>query len=168
MEYYTASRDAMTERDLEPYGLVEHGGNWYVVGRCLLRDREMPFRVDRIRTLRVTDRAFTPPGDFDIERYLSPEMYFPTSRDVRVRVRVAPELVRWIREERPSSEVAPEPDGGAVVSLSVSQVEWLLSWLIQHGVQAEVISPPALRSRMAQFCDAALAVYGIGPHGPGA
>ena len=160
MKYYTASRDAMTERDLRPYGLIEHGGNWYTVGRCLLRNRDLPFRVDRIREIDLTDRTFRMPGDFDIEKYRAAEMYFPTSRDIRVRIRVAPELVRWIREERPPSEVELAPDGGAFVTISVTHAEWLLSWLIQHTTSAEAIEPPEVRGKMMRFCDAALAVYG--------
>jgi len=160
MRYYTASRDAMTERNLQPYGLIEHAGSWYVVGRCLLRDRELPFRVDRIRQIELTDRTFEPPPDFNIESYRAAEMYFPTSRDIRVRIRIAPELVRWIREERPPSDIEPAEDGGATVSISVTHAEWLLSWLIQHGTLAEVIRPIALRRKMAEYCAATLAVYG--------
>ena len=166
MEYYTASRNDMTERDLEPYGLIEHGGNWYVVGRCRVRQRELPFRVDRIRRLETTEQTFQTPADFRLEAYRSAEMYFPTSRDVRVRIRVAPELVRWIREERPPSEIEPAPDGGAFVSLSVTHAEWLLAWLIQHVELAEVVSPVALRQKMVSFCDAALAVYSLSPPAP--
>jgi len=165
MEYYTASRDAMTERELEPYALVEHGGNWYVVGRCLLRDRELPFRVDRIRRLKATRRTFAPRHDFDIERYRSSEMYFPDRGGVRVRIRVAPELVRWVREERPPSDIEHADDGSAVMSLSVTHPEWLLSWLIQHGTLMEVLAPDDLRRRMADFCDATLAVYRGAPAG---
>ena len=163
MEYYTASRDAMTERDLRPYGLIEHGGNWYVVGLCLLRDRELPFRVDRIRKIELTDRQFKPPRNFSIEKYRAAEMYFPTSRDLRVKIRVAPELVRWVREERPPSDIQPTADGGAIASLSVTHAEWLLAWLIQRVTLAEVIQPAAIRRKMVEFCDKTLAVYGEKP-----
>ena len=46
------------------------------------------------------------------------------------------------------------------MSLSVTHAEWLLAWVIQHGTLAEIVRPPALRTKMARFCEATLAVYG--------
>lgn len=160
MDYYTASRNAMSERCLRPYGLIEHGGNWYVVGWCLKRDRELPFRVDRIRKIEKTGGRFAAPRGFDLEKYSRAEMYFPTSGDLRVKIRLAPHLVRWVKDERPDYQIEDTPDGGAVLSVTVARAEWLLSWLLQHGTGAEALSPPALRKKMVEYCDAALAAYG--------
>lgn len=163
MEYYTASRNAMTERELRPYGLVEHGGVWYVVGWCMMRDKELPFRVDRIRRVEKTGQRFEPPKNFDLGRYAADEMFFPTSRDLKVRIRLAPDLVRWVRDERLGHDVEEMPDGSGVLRLSVSRAEWLLGWLMQHGTRAEVLSPPALRKKMVEHCDAVLGLYGDVP-----
>ncbi|HRU04934.1 MAG TPA: WYL domain-containing protein [Candidatus Brocadiia bacterium] len=159
IEYYTASRDAMSERVVRPYGLVEQGGMWYAVGWCLMRDRELPFRVDRIRRIEKTGQRFDPPKDFDIARYAREEMYFPTSRDLHAAIRLAPDLVRWVMDERFAGAIEPQEDGAAVLTLSVSRWEWLLSWLLQYGPKAEALRPPALRSKMIEACDAALANY---------
>ena len=160
MEYYTASRNEMSERRLLPYGLVEHGGHWYVVGWCLTRERELPFRVDRIRKIEATGERFETPRNFDLERYTQSEMYFPTARDLRVRIRLAPVLVRWVEDDPPGQEIQRTPDGGAMLQVSVSRAEWLLSWLLQHGGQAEALDPPELRRRMVEHCNATLAAYG--------
>ena len=149
MEYFTASRDEMTERDVRPYGLIEHGGEWYVVGHCLLRDRELPFRVDRIRRLNLLDRSFQLPASFRIERYHRPQMYFPTSRDLRVKLRIAPELARWVREEHPAGKIRPLPDGGLILRLSVSQPQWIISWVMAHAGKVELLAPEALRRQIA-------------------
>lgn len=159
MEYYTASRDEMTRRDVRPYGLIEHNGEWYLVGHCLLRDRELPFRVDRIRELELLDRTFEPPANFDIEKYRRPQMYFPTSRDLRVKLRVAPELARWVREENPTGRIRKLPDGSLILHLSVSQPQWIISWVMSRAGQVEVLAPEALRRKVAESCRAALAGY---------
>ena len=160
MTYYTASRDEITERDLRPYGLVEHDGEWYVIGHCLLRDSERPFRVDRIQSLRLLDRAFAPPRKFDIERYRSSRMYFPTRRDLRVRLKVAPEMVRWVREELSAGRTRELEDGSHIVHVSVSQPEWIVSWVLEKGGKVELLAPEALRKKVKQACDATLAHYG--------
>jgi len=160
VEYYTASREEMTERDLQPYGIIEHNGEWYVVAHCLLRDRELPFRVDRIRRIELLDRTFDPPASFDREKYQRPQMYFPTSRDLRVKLRVAPELARWIRDEYPTGKMRELPDGGLILHLSVSRPEWIISWVIAHAGKVELLAPQALRKKIAAACQEAAAAYG--------
>jgi proteasome accessory factor C len=162
LEYYTASRDEMTERDVRPYGLIEHGGEWYLVGHCLLRDRELPFRVDRIRRASLLERAFEAPASFDIEKYRRPQMYFPTSRDLRVKLRIAPELARWVREEHPAGKIRALPDGSVILHLSVSQPQWIIAWVMAHAGKVELLAPEALRRQVAEACRKAAEVYGKG------
>ncbi len=159
IEYYTASRDAMTERDIRPYGVIEHNGEWYVVGHCLFRDRELPFRVDRMKTIRLTNRRFAPPEDLDIEKYRRPQMYFPSSRDLRVKLHIAPELARWVRDEHPTGKVHQLPDGGLILHLLVSQPQWIISWVVAQAGKVELLAPPALRKQIAAACQSTLRRY---------
>ncbi len=159
IEYYTASRDEMTRRGLRPYGLVEHNGDWYVVGHCMLRDRELPFRVDRIRTLTLDDKRFERPAGFAIEKYRRPQMYFPTYRDMRVKLKIAPELARWVADEHPTGKVRRLADGSLILNLSVNQPQWIISWVVAHAGQVELLSPQALRRQVAEACKRALANY---------
>lgn len=64
MEYYTRSRDALSRRRMEPCGLVWHRGAWYAVGS----DRRL-FKVERVRSLELTDDRFEPPADLDLSVY---------------------------------------------------------------------------------------------------
>lgn len=159
VEYYTASRDEMTERELQPYGIIEHNGAWYVVAHCLLRDRELPFRVDRIRRIRLLDRTFDPPASFRLEKYERPQMYFPTSRDLRVKLRVAPELARWIIEEHPAGKIRKLPDGGLILHLTASQPQWIVAWVMAHAGKVELLAPEALRKQISAACRKALENY---------
>jgi proteasome accessory factor C len=160
VEYYTASRDAMTERTLRPYGTVFHQGHWYVVAYCLGRRRELPFRVDRIKAIRVLDRAYEIPKGFDISRYEREEMYLPVRGDKDVRIRFDAHLARWIREEVPRGSISELDDGGIVLHLSTAHFEWLIRWLLPFGCHAEVLAPPSLRQRMLDVSRETLAAYG--------
>ena len=162
IEYYTASRDEMTDRKMRPYGIIEHNGEWYVVGYCLLRDRELPFRVDRIRRLDLLGRTFEPPASFDLEKYGRPQMYFPTTRDLHVKLRIAPELARWITDEHPAGRIRLLPDGGLILYLSVSQPEWIIRWVMAHAGKVELLAPEAIRDKIAAACQKARKHYGQG------
>ncbi len=157
--YYTASRDEMTERDVQPWGIIEHDGEWYLVGYCKMRDRELPFRVDRIRTIETLHRVFKPPKSFKIEKYRRPAMYFPSMRDLRVKLHIAPDLARWIKEEHPLGNVRELPDGGLILHISASQPQWILSWVMSHAGKVEIVTPVALRKQMVAACNRAMGNY---------
>jgi hypothetical protein len=51
MDYYTAGRDVITHRIVEPYRLEERHGVHYLVGFCHRAQAERVFRLDRIRAI---------------------------------------------------------------------------------------------------------------------
>ncbi len=55
IDYVAASTSAASRRGLEPYGIVQHNGEWYVVGRCQKRGDVRTFRVDRIVNLEPSE-----------------------------------------------------------------------------------------------------------------
>src|SRR3569833_1923313 len=71
---YTAYNESVSERQVEPYGVIHLDGRWYVSGRCLLRQDLRTFRLDRISSLVLREEAFERPTDFDIRTYLHRSM----------------------------------------------------------------------------------------------
>jgi len=55
MDYYTAGRDVLTHRVVEPYRLEQRGEVPYLVGFCRLAQAERVFRVDRIRRIKIAE-----------------------------------------------------------------------------------------------------------------
>src|SRR6187399_1991750 len=47
--YWTISRDAESERTVNPYALLPEAGSWYLIGRDLDREDLRTFRVSRVR-----------------------------------------------------------------------------------------------------------------------
>src|ERR1051326_2105422 len=61
---YRAGED-VTERAVDPYGVVHHRGRWYVVGWCHLREDVRMFRLDRVLALEPRDESFAKPLEFN-------------------------------------------------------------------------------------------------------
>jgi hypothetical protein len=55
INYYAASTNTLTHRQVEPYRLEWHGDTPYLIGFCRHVQAERMFRLDRIRTLRLID-----------------------------------------------------------------------------------------------------------------
>lgn len=57
-------------RTVDPYGLVNGHGRWYVVGHCHLRGAIRSFRVDRMDDLQPTVESFDRPAAFSAREYM--------------------------------------------------------------------------------------------------
>ena len=57
IDYVSASRARPRDAALDPYGIVHHAGEWYVVGHCHKRGDVRTFRIDRIAALAETDAS---------------------------------------------------------------------------------------------------------------
>src|SRR5512136_2218358 len=68
--YAGAERRARTERDVDPYGLYQRGGAWFLAGFCRLRKDLRSFHLGRIVSLEVNPAAPRTP-DFEVRRGFS-------------------------------------------------------------------------------------------------
>ncbi|MCK6481135.1 MAG: WYL domain-containing protein [Planctomycetes bacterium] len=161
--YFASHRGALTERVVEPLGVVENGGDWYCVAQDSVRRTPVPFRVDRIRTVTVLeDEEFEPPPHFDASKWRGPEMFRPRGDESAVRIRFGPEVARFIREQSDPREITETPDGGVVRRLRSSSIQWVVAQVLRHAPHAEVLDPPEVRAAVAETCAAVLAATAPG------
>jgi proteasome accessory factor C len=160
IDYWSAGRDELTTRQVDPGVVFFALGAWYVGGFCHRADDERMFRVDRIRGLRGTGEHFEPePTGFE-----SGEVYSPAASDPKVTLRLAP-TAAWVPEAYPTQSVTERPDGTLDVALTVSEPAWLDRLLLRLGPEAEVVDPPALRAAGAAVARRVLARYTEEPAG---
>lgn len=86
MQYYTPSRDAFSDREIEAVGLSYIYDHWYLTAYCHLRGEYRNFRLDRIEKLTETDKPFSrehPPLSelsYDCNTYKLTKVVFHTNR----------------------------------------------------------------------------------------
>jgi proteasome accessory factor C len=152
IEYVTASRHQADRRRVDPYGIVHHAGEWYVVGHCHKRGDVRTFRIDRIATL--TEPADTPrfqaPADFDLETYRRERLYVPSADAVNVRVHLDPLAVTRVGAGWPEGEVTVHDDGSAEMLIDCEGLEWVTGWVLQFGRHAWIVGPPEARAAMRE------------------
>lgn len=154
IEYYSASRDAQSVRDIDPEHVFASIGNWYVVAWDHLAEDERLFRVDRIRRVRPTGEVFEPRGLVGAGRPL----YTPTERDTTVRLALGPGA-RWVAEYYEMSSTTHDPDGGLTVSFPTKDLQWVAKLILRLGGEAKVLAPPQLSEMVAEAARRTLAVY---------
>jgi proteasome accessory factor B len=154
LAYHGAERRARTVRDVDPYGLFQQGGAWYLVGWCHLRDALRTFHVARIEALEVNPAAprtpdFSPRKDLALADHATREPWeYAHHEPVRCRVRLEAPLSAEVKASfGPRARFSDERGGATVVELDATNGEGLLRHVLALGDRAEILAPRALRDR---------------------
>jgi proteasome accessory factor C len=139
VEYYTASRDELTFRRIDPEHVFSAIGNWYVVAWDHLSGEERLFRADRIRSARETGERFEPRGLLGAGRPL----YTRRPQDTPVRLLLG-ERARWVVEYYQTERVEPREGGAIEVTLPTRDLQWVAKLVLRLGGEATVLEPPEL------------------------
>ena len=136
IEYQKEVDAQPSTRLVEPYSLERQLPNWYVHTWDRSSDAERSFRLDRMKSAKLTRERFTPREAFEPTRlagaHTAPVLY-------------APEIARWA-VERGARRLA---DGSALRELPVGSDEWLESEILAQRGAAVVLGPPEIRARIA-------------------
>jgi proteasome accessory factor C len=162
IEYWSAGRDEVTTRRIDPAVVFFATGEWYVGAYCHRARDERMFRVDRIRSVTDTGETFEP-GATGFE---SGDVYTPRTDDTRVTLELAP-AAAWVAEAYPTEAVTERADGSLEIVLAVSEKAWLERLLLRLGPDARVAAPPEFQPLAADAAQRILRRYreasGSGP-----
>ncbi|MCM2427201.1 helix-turn-helix transcriptional regulator [Streptomyces sp. RKAG337] len=139
------------DRRLEPYGLVLKAGRWYIVAG----PGPYTYRVDQILELTVLDEEFQPPGDFDLAGYWQRYQadFHARLHQGEALVRLAPGAASRLTGAAARALAAtgtPEPDGWTRATLPIESLDHAHGTFLALGTDVDVLSPPELRSRLAE------------------
>ena len=148
IDYAAASRAQAERRPFDPYGIVHHAGEWYVVGHCHKRGDVRTFRLDRIGALHPTGQRFEIPEGFDLEAYRRDRLYVPSADSVTVRVQLDTLAVTRIGANWPVGEVTMQDDGSAELLVDCDGFEWVTQWVLGLGRHAWIVAPEDARVAM--------------------
>ncbi|HSI62611.1 MAG TPA: YafY family protein [Candidatus Saccharimonadia bacterium] len=155
ISYNTANRGAITERIVEPLGVVYYAREWHLLAWCRMRQEVRDFRLDRIQTWHLLDEVFHGHEDFSIKDFLRRDM---AHEEVTSAVVIAqPFILDRLLNELPGTPVARHrlDDGRVRLELLTFSLEWLGYFLLGYGVMVEAVEPTQLRTAVRT---AALAV----------
>jgi proteasome accessory factor B len=162
--YYVAYSGQVTERVVEPYGLICKRQNWYLVAYCLKRRAIRVFRVDQIQdAFPYTSQKFEYPEEFNLKEHMARSWGVINDGAVcRVRLKFNHNVAFRIRSViyHPSQVLEEElTDGSIIVSFNVCGIAEMKTWIVQWGDAVEVLEPDWLREEMYKLAESILNVY---------
>ncbi|HVL83489.1 MAG TPA: WYL domain-containing protein [Pseudonocardia sp.] len=155
IRYYTAGRDAVSDRIVDPMRLVVVEGRGYLEAWCRGAEAVRLFRLDRVEDVEMLDESAAPPPEAE-PTDLSAGL-FPPSADHRTAALELAPWARWIAEYYPVDDIVETDGGRARVVLRYADPSWLVRLVLGLGGGARVLEPAALAATVAERARAALA-----------
>ncbi|HJU37833.1 MAG TPA: WYL domain-containing protein [Gaiellaceae bacterium] len=148
IEYQKEADSEPSTRLVEPYSLERQLPNWYVHTWDRTSDGARSFRLDRMRSAKLTR-----------ERFEAREGFEPTRlRDARTaKLLHDKEIARWAIERG----ARPLADGSAVREIPVGSDEWLESEVLSLRGEAVLLEPEELRRSVAERARALAKELGV-------
>ncbi|HEY6424123.1 MAG TPA: WYL domain-containing protein [Pseudonocardiaceae bacterium] len=154
IRYYTASRDAVGERTVDPMRLLLVEGRSYLEAWCRAAQGVRLFRLDRIEHVATRDEPAVPPPaarPTDVSAGL-----FRAQPGQQVAVLTLAADARWVAEYYPVEELTEGEGGAATVRMRYADTGWMVRLVLGLGVDVVVQEPAELAVAVAQRARAAL------------
>jgi hypothetical protein len=158
--YYSFAQGKVIEFEFGVISIFSRNNGLYAFVKSVAHDDVRGIAVERIQTLELGSRAFTPPEDFDPERALA-SMFVVTLNDpIRCVIRISSDQARYVIErDFPDAVLDSQPDGSVILTLSTSGRNDVKRWVLSFGAQAVVLEPPELAEDIRQELENSLRNY---------
>jgi len=157
LTYYTAARDELTERVVDPMRVLVVGGRGYLEAWCRRAEAVRLFRVDRIDFSAELDEPAAPPPQAR-QTDLSAGIFKPSEELPLVTLRIG-RWARWITEYYPCERIIEESPDRWLVSLRASDLAWARRLVLGLGPDVAVVAPTSLVDEVRAEARAALESY---------
>jgi predicted DNA-binding transcriptional regulator YafY len=146
---YRSHDGERSERQVSPYGLVVHSGRWYLAAHDHDRNDLRTFRVDRMSAVRLVDGSpHEPPAGFDAVAYVSASLArVPWTWEVEVHLALPLEILS--SRLPPTLAELSEVDGGTLLQMRVSSLDWMASLLAGLDCDFTIVEPDELRASVS-------------------
>lgn len=158
MQYMVESRSELTQRRIDPLGLVYYTDHWNVIAFDHLRKDIRSFKLDQIERMQVSSSRFEWPAGFDLQAYLT-ERGAPRDAET-IRIRLPAEGYPQLRGRIPATvQQTSEIDGMVEVSFTFDNLDYLARWALRLPDEARILAPQALRTRVRDLARQIAAQY---------
>ena len=158
----------VSERLVEPMGLVLKGGVWYLVAR---RESGMrTYRMSQIQALTPTDERFQRPADFDLPKHwqdstasFEREVYVAVARVRATRIGVSrlKDISHHCKLAIDAQPLQFDAGGWAELDVPIEEERWATREMTRAGCEVEVLAPQSLRERMIEIATQMARSYGL-------
>lgn len=159
-----SSSSELTQRLIDPYGLVFKMQAWYLVAFCHLRNEVRVFRPDRIERYNVLPEPEEPvvwPEGFSLQKFFDNSWGIGRGAEQQVRMRFLPEVAKQVKRSayHPTQKFVDLQDGSVEMHVMVNGLWEITRWILSFGSVVEVLEPEALRKDVIDMINKTKSLY---------
>ncbi|MGB3696013.1 MAG: WYL domain-containing protein [Gordonia sp. (in: high G+C Gram-positive bacteria)] len=139
--YYSASRDAVTQRTVDPIRIRAIDQNSYLEAWCRSSEGVRMFRFDRVESAASTGEPAQPPAEA-VAATEPAGVHLLTGQLPSAHIEIDPEAL-WILEyydAEPDEPLDEEPTGPVAATLRYGSPEWLARFILGFGGRVRLLS----------------------------
>jgi predicted DNA-binding transcriptional regulator YafY len=161
---YRSATKAEDERiTIHPYALVMHRDSIYCVAFHVGKNEIRTFVLDRMRNTEcATTERFDLPTDFSIDQYFQGEFgIWKDQKQHKVIIDFDAKAAEYVRMRKVhgSQKLSAIAGGGVRLSMTIGNLNPVVSWVLEWGQRARVVEPQELIERVREELNAALQNY---------
>jgi len=152
VRYFSASRNRVTRREIDPYRLWYASGGLYLIGHCHVRKEPRLFAVERMKAVAVTDHPYQLPLGFDLEAFVQDALTVMRGPRIEVELLFNKATAAWAKDRmwHASQQITRTAGGTLRMTLTVADSRELVGWILSFGSGVRVIRPAALRDAVVK------------------
>lgn len=157
--YYSASRDVVSERIVDPIRIVLVDNNSYLQAWCRAAEGVRLFRFDRIEAATELAEPAQPP-DHATAAADALDLFQDDPAVPLARLRIQADY-GWVLDQYPMHKVTVHPGGDIEATMRFATLDWMARLLLGFGAGVTVLGPPELVAAVRERSNAALAAYEV-------
>lgn len=145
---------------VEPYGLIWHNDQYYLIGKSQKNNEVRNYRLDRMRNIKVTAESFVIDKSFDLQAYVDNSFQMFGGEVIEMKLRVKNRLIN-VMLDRFGMDVETVEDGTDyfIITAEAKLSDGLIGWILNYGAQVKVLSPETLKQKVVEKITAMTANY---------
>ena len=158
--YHSPVENGALACELHPYALHFAARAWYVLGHSPAHEEVRIFKLARISELEILECYFNRPDDFHVQDKLGKAwQLIPEGKEYEVELEFSARVGQNVAEVRwhPSQTHELLDDGRCRMCFTVDGLNEIAWWICGYADQVKILKPDALRERVRQMLEAALA-----------
>ncbi len=144
IKYYSNYNGQVSEREIEPLGIVFYADAWHLMAWCRVRKAYRDFRTDRIGKIRITENFYNRNEHPGLKEHMQKltDQYQLTE----IRVLFKKEILRFTSNDKYNHGYVDQKDLGDKVEMKFlsPSMDYTARWLLMFDNAVKVISPQAL------------------------
>ena len=151
ISYHAFYNNEITERLIDPIGIIYYGLDWHLIAFCNLRSDYRDFKISRIKDLRLTNQSFKEHDNYSLSTYYEHLMKGSDLETIKV------VFDKSVMDNMGSQKYyhgllsEKETDKGVEMIFASNSLEYTGKWLLTFTGNVEIISPEELKLKMQTY-----------------